>query len=79
MFRPTVQVLFSPSLIASSDVMGAELLTSPPFDMNGAIPELVGTRVPLDGRVFEIRGIVSAASAAQIRTGEVIELLVLAM
>ena len=50
-----------------------------PFDLRGDIPELIGTRVQLDGRVFEIRGIVSAASTAPIKTGQVIELLVLAL
>jgi hypothetical protein len=113
-FRPTVQVLFSQLLIASSDVMGPNcsrrqttgqsvskidlsVLWGPtvlgrneferrwaygveaPFDTNGDIPELIRTRVHLDGRMFEIRGIVAAASNAPIREGQVIELLVLAL
>ena len=50
-----------------------------PFDMPSTIPDLIGARVRLDGREFEIRGTVANAPAAPIREGCLIELLVRAV
>ena len=50
-----------------------------PFDMAADIPELSGTKVLLDGRLFEIRGIVPSAPPSVIRDGDLIELLVVAL
>ena len=50
-----------------------------PFDMAADIPELSGTKVRLDGRLFEIRGIVPSAPPLAIREGDLIELLVVAL
>ena len=39
-------------------------------------PDLVGSPIALDGRLFDVRGLVSKLPAAQIAAGELIELLV---
>ena len=50
-----------------------------PFDMSGNIPDLIGTKVLLDGKLFEIRGIVPTTPHAPVQRGELIELLVVAV
>ena len=47
-----------------------------PFDMAADIPELMGTNVMVDGKLFEIRGIVPGAPPSAIKEGDLIELLV---
>jgi hypothetical protein len=47
-----------------------------PFNMSSDIPELIGATVMLDGALFEIRGIVPNIPFAQVREGEMVELLV---
>jgi hypothetical protein len=41
-------------------------------------PDLMGTRVYLDGKLFEIRGIVPNVPLSTIKQGQLIELLVVA-
>jgi len=50
-----------------------------PFDMAADIPELMGTKVLLDQKLFEIRGIVPSAPPSAIKQGDLIELLVVAL
>ena len=50
-----------------------------PFDMPADIPDLIGARVLLDGKQFEVRGIVPSAPTKPIKQGDLIELLVLAL
>ena len=47
--------------------------------MPSTIPDLIGARVHLDGREFEIRGTVANAPATPIKEGHLIELLVRAV
>ena len=47
-----------------------------PFDMPAAAPDLVGSPISLDGRLFDVRGLVPKLPAAWIAAGELIELLV---
>jgi hypothetical protein len=47
-----------------------------PFDMPWDIPELMGSKVLLDGRLFEIRGVVPNVPLSPIKKGQLIELLV---
>jgi hypothetical protein len=47
-----------------------------PFDMHWDIPELMGSKVLLDGRLFEIRGFVPNVPLSAIKEGQLIELLV---
>lgn len=47
-----------------------------PFDMPADIPDLIGMKVHLNGREFEIGGIVAPAPACDIKQGDLIELLV---
>jgi len=47
--------------------------------MAAEIPDLIGARVLLDGKHFEIRGIVPSAPRTPIKKGDLIELLVLAL
>ena len=47
-----------------------------PFDMAWDIPDLKGTTVILDKTVFEICGIVPNIPYAQVKAGDLIELLV---
>lgn len=47
-----------------------------PFDMPADIPDLIGRPVSLDGRAFEIRGIVPNVPVSPIRKGDLMELLV---
>jgi hypothetical protein len=47
-----------------------------PFDMPWDIPELMGSTVLLDGRLFEIRGVVPNVPLSAIKEGQLIELLV---
>ena len=49
-----------------------------PFDMAVGAPDLMGTRVYLDGKLFEIRGIVPNVPLSTIKQGQLIELLVVA-
>ena len=50
-----------------------------PFDMASRIPELMGTKVLLDGKLFEIGGIVPSAPPSPIKERDLIELLVVAV
>lgn len=50
-----------------------------PFDMPAHIPDLMGTKVSLDGKPFEIRGIVPKAPFTPIKKGELMELLVVVL
>jgi hypothetical protein len=50
-----------------------------PFDMAPGIPELMGTRVLHDGKLFQVRGIVPSAPPSPIKEGELVELLVVAV
>ena len=47
-----------------------------PFDMPADMPGLVGTKVQLDGSIFEIGGFVPRMPPLPIKEGEAIELLV---
>ena len=50
-----------------------------PFDMPGEAPGLMNNKLMLDGRVFEIRGIVPNVALSSIKQGQLIELLVVAL
>jgi hypothetical protein len=50
-----------------------------PFDMAPHIPDLMETKVSLDGKLFKIRGIVPSAPFAPIKAGEFVEILVVAL
>ena len=50
-----------------------------PFDMAVSAPDLMGTRVYLDGKLFEIRGIVPNVPLSTIKAGQLLELLVVAL
>jgi hypothetical protein len=50
-----------------------------PFDMAVGAPDLMGTRVYLDGKLFEIRGIVPNVPLSTIKAGQLLELLVVAL
>jgi hypothetical protein len=50
-----------------------------PFDMAADIPDLMGAKVLLDGKLFKIRGIVPSAPPSNIKEGQLIELLVVAL
>ena len=47
-----------------------------PFDMSADMPGLIGTKVQLDGAIFEIGGFVRRMPPLPIKQGEAIELLV---
>ena len=50
-----------------------------PFDMPVEAPGLMNTKLMLDGRLFEIRGIVPNVPLSTINQGQLIELLVVAV
>jgi hypothetical protein len=50
-----------------------------PFDMPVGAPGLMGTKVYLDGNLFEIRGIVPNVPLSTIKAGQLLELLVVAL
>lgn len=50
-----------------------------PFDMPVGAPDLMGTKVYLDGKLFEIRGIVPNVPLSTIKAGQLLELLVVAL
>jgi hypothetical protein len=50
-----------------------------PFEMPVDIPDLMGSKVTLDGKLFEIRGIVPNVALSTIAEGQLIELLVVAL
>ena len=50
-----------------------------PFDMPVEAPDLMGTKVYLDGKLFEIRGIVPNVPLSTIKAGQLLELLVVAL
>ena len=50
-----------------------------PFDMPSDIPDLMGSKVLLDGTLCEIRGIVPNVPLSTIKTGQLIELLVVTL
>jgi len=50
-----------------------------PFDMPVGAPDLMGTQVYLDGKLFEIRGIVPNVPLSTIKAGQLLELLVVAL
>jgi hypothetical protein len=50
-----------------------------PVDMPGDAPGLMNSKLMLDGRVFEIRGIVPNVAHSSIKQGQLIELLVVAI
>ena len=50
-----------------------------PFDMAVGAPDLMGTRVYLDGKLFEVRGIVPNVPLSTIKTEQLLELLVVAL
>ena len=49
-----------------------------PFDMPVGAPDLMGTKVQIDGELFDIRGIVPNVPLSTIKQGQLIELLVVA-
>ena len=50
-----------------------------PFDMAPHIPDLMETKVSLDGKLFKIRGIVPGAPFVPIKAGEFVEILVVTL
>ena len=72
------------SAIWAPDVLGRTKLDerrwaygiTAPFDMAPHIPDLMETKVSLDGKLFKIRGIVPGAPFVPIKAGELVEILV---
>ena len=78
MSKIDIDVLWGPDAVGRgrlNDLFWAYVVEAP-FDMPADIPDLIGRNVSLDGRRFEIRGIVPSVPVAPIRKGDLMELLV---
>ncbi len=79
MSKVDASVLWGPEVIGRDKLDELRWLyaVEAPFDMPADMPDLIGMKVSLDSREFEIRGTVPRMPPTRIKQGELIELLVL--
>jgi hypothetical protein len=78
MNKVDLSAVWAPTVLGKDRIDGRRwaYAVAAPLDMPADLPGLIGTKVQLDGSIFEIRGLVPRMPPLPVKQGEAIELLV---